>query len=809
MQFLKMNFAIEAIRMLMAMICQFLYPLISNLYNLFINISKVDILSTEQVKPIYQRVTMILTIIMVFYITFECVKYIVQPEGLTDKEKGVGNIVYRMIIVVVLIAFVPGIFEGAYKLQNTIIERNVIGKVILGNNTNTDPSKFGSTFSSNLLSIGYTVEEENIDAECGDLKCSTIVNMNLNTLSSINKLPYLTMGLDEVVKEKTPTVDEDEVEVPAINFEFHGFMSVLVGGFVAYVLILYCVDVGVRWAQLVFLQIIAPIPIIGYLSPKKDGIFQKWCKQCLTTYLDLFLRTAVIYFILLICSLLLNVYHDGSMLSNVDQSLRTWVFLFLVLGVMMFAQKAPKMLSELFPKAGAASGNLGLSLKDRPMVARAAGGAIGAGLVGAKGAISGTINQAKRNWRNLRSGKTATDRAEYKRSKSDYKQEARENRGARMMNRLKSFSFDKDERTQAKQELQKLNNDLRDKKIAKESAKAAKENSKLRFGTVAGVTGAVGGAVRGATAGAKATDLKSIEKQVQQGLKNESDALAKTEKWYNEGGGSRFDRMKTSIEKNLGISTDSDRYAEEIKVEDDKIKANEALIATESDVKNKVDSAKDRSGSKLEKLEQKTSVPAGETLKIKDLNGNEKTITDGTNTTTSAIYDKYRRIEQTKKSVADAAAKAYQAAIGTPNEARLKMVAENAQKEASEAQRDKEQVKKALEEYAITSILQNPNLAEHDGVLVEKVNDTKKSIETSRRNRETVNKMEAILSTDLFNKYMSGNILTFAELDSIQTALINIANDRTRENMSYKETKRKLESSAANAAAKADSSSGK
>ena len=91
MQFFKTNvvdWIVSGIRTLMAMICQFLYPLISNLYNLFVNISKVDILSSEQLKPIYQRVTLMLTIVMVFYVTFECVKYIVQPEGLTEKDKG-------------------------------------------------------------------------------------------------------------------------------------------------------------------------------------------------------------------------------------------------------------------------------------------------------------------------------------------------------------------------------------------------------------------------------------------------------------------------------------------------------------------------------------------------------------------------------------------------------------------------------------------------------------------------------------------------------------------------------------------------
>ena len=88
----EIGFVDKIMRQLMAFLCQLIYPLISWLYDLFMNISQVNILSTEDVQPIYQRVTLILTIVMVFYITFQFVKYVVQPDGITDKEKGEGRI---------------------------------------------------------------------------------------------------------------------------------------------------------------------------------------------------------------------------------------------------------------------------------------------------------------------------------------------------------------------------------------------------------------------------------------------------------------------------------------------------------------------------------------------------------------------------------------------------------------------------------------------------------------------------------------------------------------------------------------------
>lgn len=369
MQFLDLPFFERAIRGLMAFVCQLIYPLIAWLYDLFINISKVNILSEGDVAPIYQRVTMLLTIIMVFYVTFQFVKYIVQPDEITDKEKGTGKIIYKMIMVVLLIAFVPRIFEGAFWVQSKIIGEDLIGKVLLGQATN-NVSEFGQNFSSNIFSMFYSFEanpdigiEE--DEDCDGAECKMIVSMNLNFLRERGSLEYLTVGLYDSKEVETSVVGKEE-EVALINFNY--FMAVIVGAVVAWMLVMYCIEAGVRWAQLVFLQIIAPIPIIGYLSPKKDGIFQKWLKQCITTYIDLFLRMAIIYFVLLVCQILSDSLADGTLLAGlegVSDWMKNFTYIALILGLMVFAKKAPKMLGELFPKSGAASGNFGLSSKER------------------------------------------------------------------------------------------------------------------------------------------------------------------------------------------------------------------------------------------------------------------------------------------------------------------------------------------------------------------------------------------------------------------------------------------------------------
>ena len=397
MLFLDLSFWESAFRGVFALLCKAIYPIISILYKLFINITQVRILQSEKIEPIYQRITMILTIVMVFYITFQFVKYVVQPDNMTDKEKGAGNIVYRMVIVIVLIAFVPNIFNAAYDIQHVIVKENVISKVIIGPQV-TDGTDMGTNFSATVFSMFYGVDEENENIDCQkNLSCKSVVDLNISSLKTSNSLSSITTGLN--------ATEDKESEFPLIRFD--GLLAVVVGGLILYILILYSIDVGARWAQLVYLQIISPIAILGYLSPKKDGTFQKWTKQCITTYLDLFLRIAIINIALLICdTLLLSFTNDGTgqgtnllaELGEISYEMEKLIYIVLIMGVLMFAHKAPKMLAELFPKGGVASGNFGLSAKDRGIkgATRVFGAAAGTVVGGAAGALSGAFQGARR-----------------------------------------------------------------------------------------------------------------------------------------------------------------------------------------------------------------------------------------------------------------------------------------------------------------------------------------------------------------------------------------------------------------------------
>lgn len=794
MQFLIETDVQNILRNLFATLCQFIYKSIAWLYELFINISKVKILSSDDIHPIYQRITMILAIIMIFYVTFEFVKFVVQPDGLTDKEKGAGNIVQRMIIVVVLIAFVPNIFELAYDVQNVIFENQLISKIVSGRQ-DISYGDDGKYFASNMFAMFYKFDsdewielgEDPDKLKCEDLPCRDVVSMNLGMLQDNGKMPLLHYGLNGKKNVKNPSINNKKDKLYYISFD--GIFAIIAGGFTMYILALYCVDAGVRIAQLAFLQIIAPIPIIGYLAPKKDGIFQKWYKQCFTTYLDLFIRLAVIHFILLLCDILSNAYANGtlidaSMTQTSSDSMIVLVYIALIMGLLLFAKKAPDMLKELFPKSGAASGNFGLKGGERiaPLAARAAGAALGA-TTGIRTAAARGIAAAKRNRTNRRTGERAEAKEGLKDARTNRKASRAENRqrmrAARRNRRAGyyttdeyeyetdgkgGFKLDKDgnkiikrdangnpihkqrqattaaERKKAREEYRQVQKEVQRERADREeeyrSAKAARDNTRYR--TVAGQTaaGLVGGTVRGAVTGStlnKIDSIGDIRKKMQEVESNETKRNQELEKWYDSGGGSFIDRSISQFEKGLGVDTQSARIEDRIKYYDGLIKSNETYSKIEADTKARRDEAESRLTSKIEAGELKNKVNFTQAADgSRTIHGVKEPLEIHDDDTYSTLYARYAA----KRTAAEAEVTAAQQ---SGDQARIA----RAQQEVAHARTLETAVKKHTMRNAMTDTMRNPNSSDNDAVAVGKIENAKTALEVARRNRSTVQKFEA------------------------------------------------------------------
>ena len=813
----------ESLNELCAWICSVAYQLIAKIYEIFFKIATVDILSEKDINSIYNRVTMILTIIMTFYIVFEMVKYVIEPDKINDKDSGAGKIATKLMIVVVLIAFVPKLFTMAFGFQKKILDNDIISKVVLGTTqTNVSVDKQGRIFSANILEVFYYVEPEagikdGKSENCDGMTCENIVRSNLTGLVEEGKIPYMTKGLTETADVITET-DGESKEIEMYKIHFDGFIASAVGIFVVYILVLYCVDVGKRWAQIIFLQIIAPIPIIGYLSPKKDGVFQKWCKQCLTTFLDLFIRIGLIYFILVVCRMLTrsDLYKTAT-----SGSVDGWVYIFIVLGLLMFAQNAPKLLQELFPSMGAASGNFGLKAGER--VAPAAARAIGAGLGATallKGAVGRGVNTARRNRENrdkIKDAKAALDdaKAGYKSARENSKnakknyQRIRRDKNISQEDKNKAYSSYKS--ATKVERMAKLNKDGKQAELKNKSYKSVAGNA---------LAGAISGGIKGISAGAGATKLEDIGKKVKEGYKNEQSAIDAREKWLDAGGGSSIDRVLTGVAKSAGIMTDSNRIEAEVKQLEAQAKAQEALATIESDVKTKGDGAEDRLKDKIGELKLKPSDQAKISTGLKDSSGNEIYAEYNQGDTLAMIDRKYKSKAASAKSAADAATKRYQELQNKRNVSQTQL--DNARKEserlsleAQNAEFASTQVTKnaAREEFSQILRSSSPQTESNfDQVAVQKIMDAQKSVEVARSNPSTIEELRKIaddvndskFTMDDFNAFMTGNFKDFDQFDRVKVRLINISNERKRQVQIIKEEQRQIQASSSTDAAKAN-----
>jgi len=145
-----------------------------------------------------------------------------------------------------------------------------------------------------------------------------------------------------------------------IDFAGYGLWATIVGAVVLLILLSFCFDVVVRSFTLLLLQIIAPIPIISYVSPdgKSSEMLSSWGKKLFNTWLSLFIRigvvTLAVSFIGCVCETdVIKMFGNGN--------ISLFAQIILIIGTLMFAKKLPKLLEELFPGLKMSGGSFTLN----------------------------------------------------------------------------------------------------------------------------------------------------------------------------------------------------------------------------------------------------------------------------------------------------------------------------------------------------------------------------------------------------------------------------------------------------------------
>ena len=373
----------DALRGLMLSLCDIIYRLIVFVYDVFYNLGTARLLTDKDIQPIFQRIGLIIGLFMVFRVTFAFIQYIINPEAMIDKQKGIGKIVAKVIISIVLLGSTQYLFNAAFTIQNKVLESQVLEKVILGGEyaeTESGMRDFGSNLSATIFSSFYRINDdpylskpevynlcENILGKNNDMLKENIrinsgsivgsgANICLNVKSEYN-------NYDEQMEEIISSSKETKEEY-IINFDGDGILTVLVGLVCLYTGFMFTFQIGVRLIQLAYLELIAPIPIMMYVTPKGDEQLKKWVTQCTTTFLDFFLRVAIIYFAKFIIEIILNADILGSIYAESNGIYNVYITCVMIIATLLFVKKVPNLLKEIFPSLGGAAGfDYGLSFK--------------------------------------------------------------------------------------------------------------------------------------------------------------------------------------------------------------------------------------------------------------------------------------------------------------------------------------------------------------------------------------------------------------------------------------------------------------
>lgn len=409
-----------------------IYWFVEKLYELFILISEAGIFSQATIQEFATRIYVFLGLIMIFQVSISLVNYIINPSTFDDKTIGGAALIKNAAISLVGIVLVPYVFEAAYSLQRIVLKENVIGNLILGVKTWDSQEEAESyvayggrkmafttfssfvTFNPEVASstcinepVLYPSYEFNNDA-CGSIGSipfdGEVKDEDGNEITTVGQYMSYVYKTAEVKKFANPELLVLEFKSTEGNYELFDYSFVIssVGGaFLIYILFKFCLDVAVRSVKLGFLQLIAPIPLMMRIDPRKGKQkFNKWVGECAKTFCDVFVRLAAIYFAIFIISAITTdgVQNVAGSANNVQTVL---VKVGIIFGALMFAQQIPLLLADIIGGGKEAMQALSKSIgKATGKITNGVPSMVGGAAFGAVAGWNANAWAATRNWKN-------------------------------------------------------------------------------------------------------------------------------------------------------------------------------------------------------------------------------------------------------------------------------------------------------------------------------------------------------------------------------------------------------------------------
>ena len=415
----------DAIRSIFVSLDVGIYSLLKLIYEIFFNITTINILDREMIFTVFTRVQLVIGIFMMFQLVMIVIKGIVNPDSATDAKSGGGiTVVVRIIVSLALLALIVPInipsprneyekqinnngllFGTLYSLQYRILSNNTIGNIILGNDSANytngggaqDLYRFANRFTSTIVKTFYTL---NTDEKTGAYVCNDGFDHTYYQ-DDVDPIVIILNGQEKcgssnfILEAVSHILDPAQVLRKGRQYRITmNWISTIAGIVIVVLFFMMTFNVAKRVFKLAALQLIAPIPIISYMDPKgsKDGAFNSWLKLLGTTYLELFIQLAVIYFSFAIINMfIVKFFSVTTVTSAVGNAFSGdvvnapliigFTFIIMVIALFIFAKDAPKFFKQMLgikDNGGSFFGSFGTAMG----LGVAAAGALGSARAG-------------------------------------------------------------------------------------------------------------------------------------------------------------------------------------------------------------------------------------------------------------------------------------------------------------------------------------------------------------------------------------------------------------------------------------------
>lgn len=383
----------SAIYTIFLLIDGIIYQFVALAYRVFYAICKIDFFSlNNDIGEITNRIYVVLGVAMVFVFAYNIILMIANPDSLSNKDdKSFQGLAKNLIISLIMLTLLPTAFNYLYKLQNNIIDSNVIGAVILGGGAkgSNDPAIIGNQMALNIFDAFYhpVINNEDYDYD----KCSTDESelckeyvAAYDSISQYDNSSISDMTSDDILFNALLKKDS-----PKMKYYF--LLSSIAGCIAFYLIISFSIDAGIRLAKLLFYQIISPLPVTLRIFKPKGGTFDRWLKGLTETYLSLFLRLIIIYFSVYVVQLVPDII--TSVFQNITDTniiVKLTARVIIILGILQFAKDGPKLIEDMFAMAHVET-SIKKKLNDNTYAQK------GAGMLatGGMGALNRAVNRYK------------------------------------------------------------------------------------------------------------------------------------------------------------------------------------------------------------------------------------------------------------------------------------------------------------------------------------------------------------------------------------------------------------------------------